>query len=218
MCARFTLTVSLDTLSDVFDVAMPGGGAPRYNIAPTQGVLCVREVTGGREAATLRWGLIPFWAKDPSIGAKLINARGETLAEKPSFRAAFRERRCLIPADGFYEWQSTNGRQPVYIRMADGGVFAFAGLWERWKGPEGPVETCTLITTSPNELMAPIHDRMPVILPRDAYGAWLSPGATPDVLGSLLSPYPAGEMASYRVSKLVNNPRNDDAQCIAPAV
>jgi putative SOS response-associated peptidase YedK len=203
---------------------------PRYNIAPTQLVAAVRVAaqaeaspTRGaaavRELALLHWGLIPFWAKDPKIGARMINARSETVAEKPSFRAAFRQRRCLVVADGFYEWQKTErGKQPFYIRLREGRTFAFAGLWERWKGPdEALIESCTLLTTQPNELIHALHNRMPVILhPRD-YELWLDPGVQQaERLQPLLQAYPAGEMEAYPVSRLVNRPENDDPRCIEP--
>jgi putative SOS response-associated peptidase YedK len=168
------------------------------------------------------WGLIPSWAKDPAIGSRMINARGETLAEKPSFRSAFRRRRCLIPADGFYEWQQVPGHKtktPMYIRLKSGEPFAFAGLWESWNAPDGSnILSCTIITTSPNALMQPIHNRMPVILPASAYAQWLEPGEqNPADLQPLLQAYPPEEMTAYPVSTLVNRPENDVAACIQPA-
>jgi putative SOS response-associated peptidase YedK len=197
---------------------------PRFNIAPTQAVAAVRRVPESSEPARqlvlLRWGLVPSWAKDPKIGNSLINARAESVAAKPAFRTAFRRRRCLVVADGFYEWQRTGTKkQPYFIRLADDRPFAFAGLWEFWEGPDhSALESCTLITTSANELMAPIHDRMPVILSPDDYDRWLDPAIQkPDQLQPLLRPYPSGEMLAYPVSTHVNNPRNEDAECIAPA-
>jgi putative SOS response-associated peptidase YedK len=165
--------------------------------------------------------LIPSWAKDPEIGSRLINARSETLAEKPSFRSAFRRRRCLILADGFYEWKTIPGEKsklPMFIHLKNGKVFAFAGLWEIWSAPDGSeIRSCTIITTQPNEMMQSIHNRMPVILPINAYKDWLDPEErTPESLSQWLAPYPAGEMEAYPVSKLVNSPQNDVPECIQP--
>jgi putative SOS response-associated peptidase YedK len=191
---------------------------PRYNVAPTQQVGVVRQIDPNqRQLAYMQWGLIPHWAKDPKIGSQMINARAETAAEKPAFRDAFRRRRCLVVADGFYEWKKTGGKtkQPYYIRMKDARPFGFAGLWERW----GELETCTILTTSPNELCAPLHDRMPVILGTSDYGRWLDPSQTDAAeLQPLLAPYPADEMLAEPVSTRVNNVRNEDETCIAPAV
>ncbi len=218
MCGRFALIVDASVLADVFDVDPPRELRPRFNIAPTQGVGIVRAgADRDREWATVRWGLVPSWAKDESIGARMINARGETVAEKPSFRAAARSRRCLIPASGFYEWVTTDGgKQPHFIHFADARPFAFAGLWERWsKGPE-PLDSCTIITTTPNDLVATLHDRMPVILPRDRFDEWLAPSPlTAERLAELLVPHPAAGMEAYPVSTHVNRPANDDPQCIA---
>jgi putative SOS response-associated peptidase YedK len=233
MCGRFTLTNPNQDMLVQFSLTQMPALEPRYNIAPTQPVAAVRPVQsqtgtgamaeeeGGREMALLHWGLIPFWAKDPEIGARLINARSETVAEKPAFREAFRRRRCLVVADGFYEWMKQDGlKQPFHIRLRDGQPFAFAGLWERWRGPEGTVESCTLLTTEPNELMRPIHNRMPVILSPADYDLWLDPsvrpGPSPDVLHGLLRPYPAMEMVAYPVSRRVNNPDNEDPRCVEP--
>ncbi len=177
----------------------------------------------GRNAVEFfRWGLIPGWAKDPAIGHRMINARAETLAEKPSFRTPLRRRRCLILADGFYEWRKDPGgktKTPMYIRLSNGAPFAFAGLWDLWRGPDdSPVTSCTIITTSPNDLLAPIHNRMPVILPADAYEQWLDPDEQPaDRLTPLLNPYPAREMTAHAVSRTVNNPRTDSPDCVKPA-
>lgn len=196
---------------------------PRYNIAPTQPVAAVRrsESDGSREMVLLRWGLVPPWSKDPASGPGMINARSETASSKPSFRSALRRRRCLVAADGFYEWQRSDGRkQPFYVCLRGGGPFALAGLWERWKPPGGgkPLESCTLLTTEANELLAPVHDRMPVILPVDEYDVWLDPAIeSAEPLGQLLRPYPSEEMKVYPVSTRVNNPRNDEPTCIEPA-
>ena len=221
MCGRFTLTDPDQDLAVQFNLPDIPALEPRYNIAPTQQVAAVRVAAEGavRELALLRWGLVPFWAKDPDIGARLINARAETVAEKPAFRDAFKRRRCLVVADGFYEWQKQEGRkQPFYIRLREGRPFAFAGLWERWRGPdESIVESCTLLTTGPNELMEPLHNRMPVILRPQDYTLWLDPGVQrADLLQPLLVPYPAEEMHAYPVSRRVNSPDNDDPQCIEP--
>ena len=198
---------------------------PRYNVAPTQRVPIVRRAQDNvaRELAQVRWGLIPLWAKDETIGAKMINARGEGIDAKPSFREAFkRGRRCLIPADGFYEWQKEgSAKQPWRITLADGGTLAFAGLWERWeKAPDGvPVESCTIITTAANALVATLHDRMPVILPAAAYGPWLGEvSASSRELLALLMPYPPDAMRAYPVSTVVNSPKNDGPECVEPAV
>lgn len=221
MCGRFALAADPAQLAELLALSEPPALPPRHNIAPTQAVAAVRAGEGGRELAMLRWGLIPGWAKDPAIGAKMINARAETAHEKPAFRAAFRRRRCLIPADGFYEWRRVeDGKQPYFIGMADGGPFAFAGLWESWQGPDGAaVETCTILTTDANELLRPLHERMPVILPPADHRLWLDPAvtdATPELRG-LLRPYPVAAMTAYPVSRRVNSPRNDDSGCREPA-
>jgi putative SOS response-associated peptidase YedK len=176
--------------------------------------------TLGRECVLLRWGLIPGWAKDPAIGARLINARAETVAEKPAFRAAFRRRRCLVLADGFYEWQkSAKRKQPFFFHLRDDRPFAFAGLWESWEGGDNShLETCTILTTEPNDLVATVHDRMPVILAPDAHDAWLDPAVEqPDRLTPLLRPYPAEAMDAYPVGPLVNSPTHDGPGCIERA-
>jgi putative SOS response-associated peptidase YedK len=221
MCGRFTLFSSEEALAKAFGAALPPDFAPRYNIAPAQPVAVVRTPPEGRgrELTHLHWGLIPSWAKDPAIGSRLINARAETVADRPAFRSALRYRRCLIPADGFYEWlRSTGGRRPFFIRMRDGSPFAFAGLWDRWEGADGSViESCALITTEANELVAKIHDRMPAIVPPDRYDLWLDRTVQkPDAVKSLLSPYPADAMAAHPVSTAVNNARVDDRRLIEP--
>jgi putative SOS response-associated peptidase YedK len=191
---------------------------PRYNIAPSQEVPAVRQSGGGRELALLRWGLIPHWAKDEKIGYRMINARAETVAEKPSFRTAFRRRRCLIPATGFFEWKPVQGgKQPYNIRIGDGKLFAFAGLWERWEGQGGRiVESCTIVTDA-NEVLRPIHDRMPVILDPADYGAWLDPELhDPERLKPLLRPCPPEWIKYYLVGHRVGNPVNDDPKCKKP--
>ena len=222
MCGRFTLTISPEQLQDQFGLSEPPSAdlAPRYNIAPTQAVAVVTNSTD-RKLEIFQWGLIPSWAKDPKIGNKLINARAETLAEKPSFRTALKRRRCLVVADGFYEWKKDGARKtPMYIQMEDGRPFGFAGLWEVWQPPDGSLlKTCTIITTEPNELTATIHNRMPAILPPEAYDAWLKPGELPaeEVL-PLLRPYDARRMKATPVSTRVNSPSVDSPECILPLV
>ena len=227
MCGRFTLTTSPEELQAAFDwlkmppqagEAQPGG--PRYNITPTQPVAVVPN-DGRNRLDFFTWGLIPYWAKDPSLGSRLINARAETLAEKPAFRSAFRRRRCLILADGFYEWQAIPGRkskQPFFIALADRRPFAFGGLWELWNSPDGSqVYSCTIITTEPNSLMAGIHNRMPLILPPENYPEWLNPHEQrPEALQALLQPYAADQMVAYPVSSLVNSPANDSPELVEP--
>jgi len=232
MCGRFTLRAPASVVAEQFALFEVPPFAPRFNIAPSQPVPVVRLGKGdsplsprgtvpfsGRELVWLRWGLIPSWAKDPAIGNRLINARAETVAEKPAFRATLRRRRCLVAADGFYEWQRTGKRkQPYFIRLRDDRPFAFAGLWESWEGPDSSqIESCTLLTTEPNELMRPIHDRMPVILPADGYQAWLDPAVEkPEQLLLLFRPYPAGEMTAEPVGTFVNSPANEGPECIEP--
>lgn len=220
MCGRFTLTVPGEQASQQFGLSKAATTlAPRYNIAPTQPVAAVRAAEGGRELALLRWGLIPPWAKDLSIGARMINARAETAAEKPAFRSAMKQRRCLILADGFYEWQTTGaGKQPFYFRVEGGRPFAFAGLWEQWRGPQGDqIESCTILTTEANDLVRPLHDRMPVILRPEDYARWLDPALRDaGAVADLLAPYPADAMLTYPVSKAVNRVSNDGAELIAP--
>lgn len=221
MCGRFTLTVDPAELKDAFaGFTFPARFAPRFNIAPTQPVLAVPNDRQGA-ADFFVWGLIPAWAKDPSIGNRLINARGETLGEKPSFRGSYKYKRCLILADGFYEWQVQPGKKtkvPHFIHLKTRQPFAFAGLWDQWNSPDGSaLRTCTIVTTGPNELMAAIHDRMPVILHPEDYARWIDPApAGPEALNSLIRPYPASEMAAHPVSTLVNSPANDQAECVVP--
>ncbi|HEV7998903.1 MAG TPA: SOS response-associated peptidase [Planctomycetaceae bacterium] len=219
MCGRFTLRTPAADLIEIFEVARSFDLTPRYNIAPTQQVAAVREVQGARELVPLRWGLLPAWS-DAAGGPPMINARSETAADRPAFRNAFRSRRCLIPADGFYEWRKTGGdaKQPYLITLRDELPFAFAGLWERCRGPdEKVVESCTILTTDANDRLRELHDRMPVILPPDHYGPWLDPRVEETAaLQSLLTAYPSSEMSFRPVSRRVNNARNDDPSCIAP--
>lgn len=220
MCGRFTLTIDPAELRAAFPWlhAIPDELAPRYNIAPTQ-PLAVVPNDGKNHLDFYTWGLIPSWAKDPAIGNKLINARAETLAEKPSFRSAFRRRRCLVLADGFYEWQANpdgRGKTPMRIRLASGDPFAFAGLWELWNAPDGSqIYSAAIITTEPNSLMAPIHNRMPAILPPEAYTAWLDPAERNDLQG-LLKPYDPARMIAQPVSRRVNDPKYDAPDCVLP--
>ena len=224
MCGRFALISDTEQLIAEFgvapeSVAMMPDSVPRYNVAPTQPVAAIRlNEAKQRELTFFQWGLIPSWSKDPKIGSRMINARSETVAEKPSFRAAFKRRRCIIPADGFYEWQKLeNRKQPVFIHHAEKRPFALAGLWEMWSDPAGSMlQTCTILTTRPNELMAPIHNRMPVILEAEDYDMWLDPGDDPQIALHLLRPYPAEKMDAYPVSTFVNSPRNDAPACIEP--
>ena len=217
MCGRFTQTFNSSALADFFELTNIPEIEPRYNIAPTQNILAIVSENKERKAKLLRWGLIPRWAKDGKIGAKLINARGETVAEKPSFRNAFRCRRCLIIADGFYEWKRDNRqKQPYYFQLKDRQPFAFAGLWESWKSPAGEIiDSATIITTNANQIMLPIHQRMPVILPQSAHDIWLDNQVfNQQKLTSLLKPCEDSEMIAHPVSKEVNSVRNESSKLI----
>jgi putative SOS response-associated peptidase YedK len=220
MCGRYTLITAPDVLVQQFGLEELPLLSPRYNIAPTQQVTAVRRPTEGarRELVFLRWGLIPSWAEDATIGNRLLNARADTVADKPSFRSAFRSRRCLVLADGFFEWQTAEGRkQPFYFRSRGGEAFAIAGLWERWSRGGKAVESCTLITTEANALVLPTHDRMPAILSRDDYEGWLDPAVQDaERLQSLLRSYPPEQMTAWPVSGRVNSPRHDDPACVEP--
>ena len=220
MCGRFTLTADQDSFEDRFSLTgFDLGWVPSFNIAPTQEVLTVTNDGSENRPELMRWGLVPSWAKDPKIGNRMINARSETLTEKPSFRTAFKRRRCLIPADGFYEWKREGkAKKPMLITANPGGLFAFAGLWETWKQPDGSwLLTCAIITTSANEFMTSIHDRMPVILPREVEASWLAPEEQDTaMLSELLLPYDSDRMEGYEVSTLVNSPRNNFPEVIEP--
>jgi putative SOS response-associated peptidase YedK len=223
MCGRFTLRAPASVVAEQFALFEVPPFAARFNIAPSQPVPVIRlapdEPAPRRELVWLRWGLIPSWAKDRTIGNRMINARAESVAEKPAFRAALRRRRCLVAADGFYEWQRRGKqKQPYFVRIRDDRPFAFAGLWETWQGPDlSSIESCTLLTTEANDLMRPIHDRMPVILAPDAYQPWLDPSVqNSEEILPLLKPFPSETMIAYPVGTLVNNPAHDDPQCIAP--
>ena len=214
MCGRFTLTVDPSQLEDMFPWAIIAPDlAPRYNISPSQPIAVIPNSSDHR-MELFRWGLIPSWAKDPAIGNRMINARAETITEKPSFKTALRKRRCLILADGFFEWKtSPDGKSkiPYYIRFTSGQVFAFAGLWDSWSSPDGPIiKSCTIITTLPNTLVSAIHNRMPVILPQEYQRQWVEPGEiNTAVVKELLAPCPADQMEAYPVSRSVNDPKND---------
>lgn len=217
MCGRYTLTASIQTIAETFGVPANLETEARYNVAPTQQVVTIMR-NGADHLAMLQWGLIPTWAKDESIGAKMINARAETLAEKPSFKRLLRSRRCLIVADGFYEWKKEyGGKTPMYITMKDGQPFAFAGLWDSWKDQDGQMlRTCTIVTTTPNDIVATIHDRMPAILLPSARDAWLDTDIQDEqALLPLLAPYPADRMTARQVSRMVNSPRVEGPELIA---
>jgi putative SOS response-associated peptidase YedK len=221
MCGRFTLTADPNELREAFPwLNFHHAPEARYNVAPTQPVAVVPN-DGKNSLDYYTWGLIPFWAKDPSIGSRMINARSETLEEKPSFRSAFRRRRCLIPASGFYEWKAVEGQKsktPMYIQLKTGKPFAFAGLWERWDSSDGStIFSCTIITTQPNELVSKIHNRMPAILKPEDYHLWLDPGEPPiDHLHAMLQPFASDLMQAYEVSRMVNKPENDLPKLIEP--
>jgi putative SOS response-associated peptidase YedK len=222
MCGRYRLSRRKQMVEEYFDcVSDEPDWNPRYNIAPTQPIPVIRQnpKEPTRELSLVRWGLIPSWARDSSVAAKMINARSETASTKPAFRDAMKSRRCLIPADGFYEWQKTEkGKQPYCFEVNGGELFAFAGIWDRWKDASGmAIETCSILTTTPNAVTAPVHDRMPVILDPDNYDLWLDPG-TMDVseASELLKPYDARQMRCYPISTRINHAANDDPECSAP--
>jgi putative SOS response-associated peptidase YedK len=219
MCGRYRLSRRKQIIAEHFDAPdWQDDWSPRYNVAPTQHVPVIRQHSREpvRQISTMRWGLIPSWARDPSIAAGTINAKSETAATKPAFRDPLKSRRCLVPADGFYEWKRTGtSKQPFCFEVREGELFAFAGLWDGWKDSSGQwVKTCTILTTTPNALAANVHDRMPVILDRDSYNLWLDPGITNvQVISALLKPYDARLMRSYPISTRINNVANDDENC-----
>ena len=220
MCGRYRLSRRKQLIAEYFDTVDEIDWEPRYNIAPTQNVGIIRQDRERRvrKFSLVRWGLIPYWSKDPSIGHKMINARSETVADKPAFREAFKHRRCLILADGFYEWSRTGkAKQPFHFGMQDDSLFAFAGIWDRWKDGSGnPVETCSILTTTPNSLLAVVHNRMPAILEPENYELWLDPGFKDgDALTEMLKPFNPALMKCYAVSTLVNAPANDNPECMA---
>ena len=218
MCGRFGLFVTPEVLEEYFALDdLVAAVEPRYNLTPGRAVAVVRERDGKRSLGALQWGLIPFWAKDATIGRKLVNARLDSVAEKPAYREAWQRRRCLIPASGFYEWRSQQGsrKRPYFIRPVDEQLFALAGLWERWRTPAGEkLETCVIVTTDANAQLAPIHDRMPLLIPRDAHALWLDPSTTVDDMLKLAARPPALE--AHPVGFGVNDPKNDDETLIAP--
>jgi len=220
MCGRFTLQIPPELLAEIFGLIEIPICPARYNIAPSQKVAVIRQNGEGQNRLDfLRWGLIPSWAEDISIGYKLINARSESVHEKHSFRHAIRYRRCLVPSSGFFEWlQEGKVKKPLYVRLKDGSPMVFAGLWESWKSPEGEViGSCTILTTTSNKLIESLHDRMPVILHPQEYDVWLDREMTdPEKLNPLYKPYPAERMEMYPVSDLVNSPRNDTPDLIKP--
>ena len=223
MCGRYTLNTTGREIAVQFDLEVELDISPRFNIAPTQDSPVIRQpdMAAPREPALLRWGLVPFWADDTSIGNRMINARSETVPDKPAYRAAFKKRRCVVPASGFYEWKKTDdGKQPHYIRRADEKLLGFAGLWERWTDDETGevVESYTILTGEPNDLVADVHDRMPVILQPEDYGFWLDPAMKDkEALHDLvLQTYPADPLETFPVSTHVNKPTNDDPSCIEP--
>jgi len=217
MCGRYVLSANPTTVQRAFDLEDIPDLAPRYNIAPTQPIPIITD-SAPKRLTLVQWGLVPSWSKDPSIGSRMFNARCETVAEKPSFRNAFKRRRCLVPADGFYEWMKDGSKKrPFFIHLSDRDVFAFAGLWETWQGADGTeLESCTIITTEPNALVRPLHNRMAVILHDTDYGTWLDPETPQPVLLDMLQPYPAEAMAAYEVSPAVGNYRNEGPELIEP--
>ena len=215
MCGRFTLAREAVEVAEAFGLAEVPELFPRYNVAPTQPVFVVRLAEGRRAGSLLRWGLLPPWAASPKDGPPLINARSETVAEKPAFRSAFEKRRCLVPADGFFEWKGEGSKKVPHYFTA-GGLFAMAGLWESWRGQSGVIESVAVLTTEANELVRNFHERMPVILPPTAYGAWLDAGTGPDALLGMLRPFPASLMGVRAVSGVVGSVRNEGPACVAP--
>jgi len=224
MCGRFVLIATVEELVEKFRIAEAQKVEGRYNIAPGQQVMAVREPEGARKLDSLRWGLVPSWSKDPKIGYRMINARAETIGEKPAFRAPFKKRRCIVPASGFYEWarvgltaKSGKEKKPHYIKFRSGEPFGIAALWDAWEGEGGVIESCTLITTSANKLISALHDRMPVILSPGDYDAWLDPELSDrEKLKKMLRPHPESEMEAYEVSREVNSPKNENPKLIKP--
>ena len=223
MCNRYRLTHSKQYLAERFEAWDEVEDRPRYNIAPTQPVVTVRKEHGKktRKFTTMHWGLIPSWAKDTSIGTRTLNARSETVTTTPAFRQSILTKRCLIPADGFYEWQKMGSvKQPYCFEVGEGDVFAFAGLWDQWKSPDGQIiESCTILTTTLNNLVAEMHDLMPVIVPPDKYDVWLDPDVNDfNVIREILRPYDANLMRRYPVSRKLNNSKIDDAESASPVI
>jgi putative SOS response-associated peptidase YedK len=218
MCGRFVRSSRPEQLAKRLGARWHGGELPpSYNVAPSQDVLAVRPAGDGREAVRLRWGLVPAWAKEPQIGYKMINARAESVTEKPAYRGALRYRRCLVPADGFYEWRAeAGGKQPYYVRRIDGEPVVLAGLWDRWERAPVPIESCTIITTRANDDIAPLHHRMPVVLDPADWSAWLEEGQDPLLLRELLQPAAEGVLTWYRVSRRVNKTTEDGPTLTEP--
>jgi putative SOS response-associated peptidase YedK len=220
MCGRYDLHLPRELIADIFGITIVQDIQPRYNIAPTQQVVVIRTYPDGtRHLDLLKWGLIPSWAKDPSIGSRMINARSETVDIKPAFRTALKHRRCIIPGNGFYEWREVAGKKhPLYVKLKGNNLMIFAGLWDHWKTPEGEViESCTILTTTTNDLIKHIHDRMPVILEPKDIDLWLDHQvADPEQLKPLFKPYPSDLMEMYPVGDQVNSPRNDTSDLIKP--
>ncbi|PQO28431.1 SOS response-associated peptidase [Bremerella cremea] len=220
MCGRYTLRARLNQLLQMYSAQSEIEISPRYNIAPSQKVPVLRlgEDSGMREIVLMRWGLIPSWAKDEKIGYKMINARSETIQEKPSYRSAFKRRRCLVLADGFFEWQRQGSKkQPYLFQKKDGAPYGYAGLWETWTKGHQPMQSCTIITTTANELVEDVHDRMPVILQERHLENWLNPEFDHvDRLKAMLAPYPSDEMQRYPVDPMVGSPKNDKPECVEP--
>jgi putative SOS response-associated peptidase YedK len=219
MCARYVITSPADAIRALFGYADRPNFPPRYNVAPTQPIPVVRRDAGKPAFMLVRWGFLPSWVKDPRTFSLLINARGESVLEKPAFRNAIRRRRCLVPADGFYEWSGTRPRRPFFVRAKEGGPIAFAGLWETWTGPNGEeVDTAAIVTTRANRTLAPIHDRMPVIVPPDAFNLWLDCTADDATMAAaLMVPAPDALLGAYQVSTAVNRAANDSPELVAPA-
>ncbi|MCA9483601.1 MAG: SOS response-associated peptidase [Nitrospina sp.] len=219
MCGRYSLTRSLEEIAGHFQARLAGMNfGPRFNVAPTQTLPVAVAGDAGVELRGMRWGLVPAWAKEESIGNRMINARAETVAEKPSFRSSFKMKRCLVPCDGFYEWVAgENGKTPYYIHRRDNGLFAFAGLWSEWKGGESPLHTFAIITTEANDFLKPLHHRMPVILPPDFYARWLNPKTSAADLHAALKPLAGDLLEFFPVTKAVNSPKNDSPDCLVPA-
>jgi len=222
MCGRFVLIATVEELVEKFRIAESQKVEERYNIAPGQNVMAVREQKGARNLDSLRWGLVPSWSKDPKIGYRMINARAETIGEKPAYRAPFKKKRCIVPASGFYEWVRAGQaggkeKRPHYIKFRSCEPFGIAALWDAWEGEGGVIESCTLITTSANKLISSFHDRMPVILPPENYDAWLDPEFNDkEKLKKLLNLHPEKEMEAYEVSMEVNSPKNENPELIKP--
>jgi putative SOS response-associated peptidase YedK len=219
MCGRYAVITAPEAIRAMFGYAEMPNFPPRYNIAPTQPIAIVRLMDGKRQFALVRWGFIPSWVKDPKTVSLMFNARGETAAEKPAYRNAMKRRRCLVPADGFYEWKREGERKrPHFIRRRDAKPLAFAGLWEAWTGPNGEeLETAAIVTTTANDTLKPLHDRMPVVVPPDAFDLWLDPNADPQMAASLMTPAPDDLLEACEVSSAVNRVANDDPSLLTPA-